>query len=145
MTVTELSKALNLSKSTVHEHLFKLTKSGLVIKSKRNLPHKWVYYELSKNGRSVLVRSDIKRMVLHLSSTTVAFVVGIYELANYAIGGTIVGKIPAGGGGGLEPPTVVIHEPIHLFIGLILIGVGTLLIWRLGRKGLGIKNAIGLR
>lgn len=135
-TVTKLSKVLNLSKSTVHKHLSKLIESGLIVKSKRNPSSKLVYYELSENGIS-LMGGDVKRTMLLLSSATIGFAVGIYELANYIIGKTIVEEIVY-----LEPPpTVVVHEPAHLFIGLISISVGILLIcyWKLQKKGRGIR------
>lgn len=50
MTVTDLSRDLNLPKSTIYDNLMVLVNSGLVKKNKRN---KWVYYELTKYGHEI--------------------------------------------------------------------------------------------
>jgi len=47
-TITELAESLNLSKSTVHEHLTMLIKSGLV--KRIDSKNKWVYYSLTWKG-----------------------------------------------------------------------------------------------
>ncbi len=52
MTLKDLTDELNISKSTVHEHLTILIESGLVRKVNKN--NKWVYYELTEEGREIL-------------------------------------------------------------------------------------------
>ncbi len=59
MTLTELSKELNLPKSTIHDNLSVLINADLV-KSKRG--SKWVYYELTSKGK-ILVDPKEQRKV----------------------------------------------------------------------------------
>ncbi|HOT07907.1 MAG TPA: winged helix-turn-helix domain-containing protein [Methanotrichaceae archaeon] len=52
MTASELSRVLDLPKSTVHDNLIKLIKINLV---RREYGwRRWVYYELTAMGRQVL-------------------------------------------------------------------------------------------
>ncbi len=80
MTVTELSRELDLSKSTVHEHLSKLLEAGFINKLDRE-GRKWVYYELTKKGKN-LVGNRVKNVLLFASSI-VAGVLGIQQLHSY--------------------------------------------------------------
>lgn len=75
-TVSELSKKLGHSKSTLHEHLSKLKKYDL-IQEADNHTNKWVYYTLSRRGKELFVDST-KRVVVVLSS--VLLVVGLLQL-----------------------------------------------------------------
>jgi DNA-binding transcriptional ArsR family regulator len=52
MTLSKLTDELNISKSTIHEHLTILIESGLVQKVNRD--NKWVYYELTDKGTEIL-------------------------------------------------------------------------------------------
>ena len=63
-TITELSKHLNKSKSTISEHLTFLYNNGFVDKENN---HKWTYYYISEKGKSFL--EHIK--ALKMSSTFV--------------------------------------------------------------------------
>ncbi|MFP4116816.1 MAG: winged helix-turn-helix domain-containing protein [Candidatus Aenigmatarchaeota archaeon] len=80
MTVTELSRKLDLSKSTVHEHLNKLLDAKFVNKLDEE-GKKWVYYELTKKGKDV-VGNRVKQVLLFASSA-VAGVIGIQQLYSY--------------------------------------------------------------
>jgi len=137
-TVTELSGFLDLSKSTVHEHLLKLIDSGLVIKNKRD-GYKWVYYEITEKGKQI-IRNNINKIILLLSFSIVSFVAGIYEFVNYIVGKSILVQPLAK----KTAETVIdeaeivieetkgvgiIHEPIHLVIGIILIIIGFILFY----------------
>jgi DNA-binding HxlR family transcriptional regulator len=51
-TPSELSKELRLAPSTTAEHLKHLESSGLV--NRVETGHKWIYYELSANGRNII-------------------------------------------------------------------------------------------
>ena len=53
LTLKDISNVTNLNKATLHEHLFKLHKAGLVKRRERE-GHKWVYYKLSWKGNSLL-------------------------------------------------------------------------------------------
>ena len=50
-TVTDLSKELDIPKSTTYDNLVVLVDFGLVKKNKGN---KWVYYELTTKGRKII-------------------------------------------------------------------------------------------
>ncbi|MCK5290395.1 MAG: winged helix-turn-helix transcriptional regulator [Thermoplasmata archaeon] len=52
MTLSDLSRELNLSKPTLKEHLAKLESTQLV--SKADEGRKWKYYSLSRKGRQIL-------------------------------------------------------------------------------------------
>jgi DNA-binding transcriptional ArsR family regulator len=57
LTVTDISKKLNLSKSTVHEHLEKLVATGLITKSEIS-GKKWIYYKPTWRGYSLFPKKD---------------------------------------------------------------------------------------
>ena len=69
MTVTELSKVLDLRKATVSEHLKKLTDAGLT--SRREDGRLWVYYELTRSGKRI-VNPGRTRFYLIVASTAIA-------------------------------------------------------------------------
>ena len=48
-TISELSREINIYKSSIHRHLRRLVESGLV--EKHNDSHKWVYYCLTNKGK----------------------------------------------------------------------------------------------
>ncbi len=81
-TVSELSRELKLSKSTVYEHLTKLIQIGFV-KKLNNPGHKWVYYELTEKGYE-FVKIGVKEVVLTLLAV-ISFSIGIYELLTHLI------------------------------------------------------------
>ncbi len=59
MTVSELSAFLALGKSTVFEHVGKLSDGGLV--SRRDDPaREWVYYELTEKAKHLMNPSDAR-------------------------------------------------------------------------------------
>ncbi len=75
MTLTELSKELNLSKSTVHANLSLLIDAGLV-KNKRG--SKWVYYELTYKGKILIdvSKQEKVRILILLSLSSVCIIIG---------------------------------------------------------------------
>jgi DNA-binding transcriptional ArsR family regulator len=62
-TVSELSKELGLSKSTVHEHLTVLAEVGLVERAEQ-YTNKWVYYTLTRRARSMFKEEQNRFVVL---------------------------------------------------------------------------------
>ena len=54
-TISELSKILGKSKSTISEHLNTLYKMGLVDKESHS---KWVYYKITNKGKKVLEKLE---------------------------------------------------------------------------------------
>ena len=115
-TVAELSRELDLSKSTIHEHLAKLMEIGFV-ERKTNPNRKWVYYELTEKGRSFL-RSELWKLIM-LSVAIVAIGGGVREILTftstpkYAVGGDIARAVGT--------------DYTHLVAGVTFISVGVLL------------------
>jgi DNA-binding transcriptional ArsR family regulator len=62
MNLTHLSKALDLPKSTTYKDLDILIKSGLI--SKRSLPRKWRYYELTRKGAELFSEDSKKKIII---------------------------------------------------------------------------------
>ncbi|MBP2142951.1 DNA-binding transcriptional ArsR family regulator [Methanococcus voltae] len=137
-TVTELSKALNLSKSTVHEHLSIMLDGGLV--EKHDDGHKWIYYGMTSKGKLIL-NSQFEKTIVLFPLSVVAFVSGFYSLFIYGKG-TIVSPMMArttaiSYGEATKDSanllmaekatsvaeTMVHHDPANLIIGLILLGI----------------------
>ncbi|WP_456477702.1 winged helix-turn-helix domain-containing protein [Geoglobus ahangari] len=61
-TLSELSKRLNLSKTTVLHHLKILEKSGYIVRVDEG--RKWIYYELSDDGRAILRWKTVRVAIL---------------------------------------------------------------------------------
>ncbi len=90
MSLKDISKATNLNKATLHEHLTKLNEAGLV-KRKEREGHKWVYYKLTWKGEGLL-HPENTRIVVMFTATFVALSVGILQFVSY-VKGQIVAKI----------------------------------------------------
>lgn len=65
-TNAELAKELSLTPPTIHHHLELLKKANLIIPDAND--HKWVYYELTPFGRSLLVPGNKMKVSIILSS-----------------------------------------------------------------------------
>ena len=81
LTLKDISNVTNLNKATLHEHLFKLHKAGLVKRRERE-GHKWVYYKLSWKGNSLL-HPENNRIVVMFSATFITLFIGIISIINY--------------------------------------------------------------
>lgn len=132
-TLTELAESLNLSKSTAHEHLLKLTEAGLI--KKVDSPNKWIYYELTEKGLDLIQPKRKKSVILLLSSALLAFAVGGYQIANYIQMGTqrMLMEAAPQAPGAKEASAVGPVIPASLIVGVILLGVGVFLVL-IGRK-----------
>ena len=75
--LTELSKELDMSPSTVKEHMDSLRKAELV--SLKDDGHKWKYYELTRKGKNILHPGETKIWVV-LSLSGLAFLVTTYDM-----------------------------------------------------------------
>ncbi|MBI2583093.1 MAG: winged helix-turn-helix transcriptional regulator [Candidatus Aenigmarchaeota archaeon] len=71
----ELSKELNLSPSTVVEHLKALENLGLVKKTETG--HKWVYYELTEKSRNI-VKPKIPVQNIFMLSLGIVLTIGSF-------------------------------------------------------------------
>jgi DNA-binding transcriptional ArsR family regulator len=118
MTLSKLTDELNISKSTIHEHLTILIESGLVQKVNRD--NKWVYYELTDKGTEILHPHKKTKTIVLLSSAILIFVVGIVGLYRF------VRSIFISPEEALK--AIAPYEPAHLITGLILISLGIILL-----------------
>ncbi len=83
MTLTELSKELNISKTAVKEHLDKLVEAKLVEKVDEG--RKWKYYELTKVGKRILHPESRTKIILLISSAIASVLVGLFELYKFMV------------------------------------------------------------
>jgi DNA-binding transcriptional ArsR family regulator len=77
--LTELAKEMDMSPSTVKEHMDSLRKAGLV--NLKDDGHKWKYYELTRDGKNILHPGDMKVWVI-LSLSGLAFLVTAYDMVS---------------------------------------------------------------
>lgn len=106
-TVTELSRRLGISKTTVLKHLRALKKHGLVIRNDED--RLWIYYDLTRVGRVVGRLDPLRILVLFatlvgaglLAGAAVAWRWGLEEHAQDPWG------VPPIGGEPVEPPALV--------------------------------------
>ena len=82
--LTELSKQLEMSPSTVKEHMDNLSKAGLVVQIDDG--HKWKYYELTSKGKNILHPEETKIWIL-LSISILAMIGILYDLFQRSYGG----------------------------------------------------------
>jgi DNA-binding transcriptional ArsR family regulator len=118
MTLSKLTDELNISKSTVHEHLTILIESGLVKKVNRD--NKWVYYELTDKGTEILHPHKMTKIIVLLSTAILSFVVGIVGLYWFV---RSIFIFPEEALKAIAP-----YELLHLITGLILISLGIVLL-----------------
>ncbi|HJH26024.1 MAG TPA: ArsR family transcriptional regulator [Methanophagales archaeon] len=109
MTVTELSKKLNLPKSTIHENLDRLIDTDLAKKNDNG--NERVYYELTEKGRRMLHPHEMTKIILLLSSAALSFVGGVIEIYWF-----IKSAFPEEAVKG-----VPLYEPKYLIFGVILL------------------------
>ncbi|MEO2116808.1 MAG: winged helix-turn-helix domain-containing protein [Methanocaldococcus sp.] len=74
-TISELSKILGKSKSTISEHLNTLYEMGLVDKERHS---KWVYYKITNKGKKVL--ENLEALILMVSSIFALIGLWIYYI-----------------------------------------------------------------
>ena len=117
MTVTELSKRLNLPKSTIHENLDRLIDTDLV--KKNDDGNKWIYYELTEKGIRLLHPREMTKIIILLSSAALSFVGGIIAIYCF-IKSVFPEKVMRG---------APLYEPKYLIFGVILILVGVLFLY----------------
>ncbi len=138
MTLTELSESLNMSKTTVKEHLDKLVEAGIIRKVDEG--RKWIYYELTEKGRKILHPDNLTKIILLLSSAIASALVGSFEVYRFlTIKPTKPTSIPVPTRipvpAPIPPPTPAPTFPeIHLLSGLTLMLISIVLILYFIRK-----------
>jgi len=122
MTLTELSKELDMSKTAVKEHLDKLVQAGLIRKMDEG--RKWMYYELTEKCRRILHPEGRIKIILLLSSAIASISAGLFELYKFiVIKSAVPTPTPA------IPVQTTTHPEIHLLTGLILLGIAIFLFY----------------
>jgi len=81
-----------------------------------------VYYEITERGITILHPHERIKIITLLSSTVLAFVGGAIEIYRFVIGTVFRPLTPL-------PEPVIIHEPEHLILGLIMIVCGVLFLY----------------
>ncbi len=81
MTVTDLSHAMGLAKPTLLEHLDRLVAAGLI--NRVDEGRKWIYYDLTKRGRTILHPHQVKIMI-SLAMALLLFSAGLVAVLNAA-------------------------------------------------------------
>jgi len=88
-TLTDLSEELNMSPSTVKEHLDKLVLVGLIYAEDKGM--KWKYYKLTEKGRNIVAPVEMKvwillgTMFLMLLGSGLSLVGRISQLASFKV------------------------------------------------------------
>ena len=82
-SLNQISSNTKLSKMTLHEHLAKLIESGFVKRIERE-GHKWVYYQLSWKGKSLIHPENTKVVILFSMTffTLIGSIIGIINILN---------------------------------------------------------------
>ena len=104
LTVSDLSRKLDMNKATVHEHLTKLMEVGLV--KKDDSPRKWVYYRLTWKGKNLLHPERVRVMV-SLGIMLTVIVLGTLLIAAQT---DFITPDPQG-----DPPIIPQETTVHLF------------------------------
>ncbi len=123
MTVTDLANDLKVNKSAVYKHLSRLLDAGLVKKLEDN--RKWVYYKLSMKGMHLLHPERVQ-IALMLSASVLAITLALSQIYTYIVGTTVVREVPTGFGT-VEFIEDLVHDPMVLAIGALLMAVGGVL------------------
>ena len=118
MTLSELSKKLGMSVSTVKEHLDDLQQAQLITKKEEG--HKWKYYELTGKGKKIINPYE-KKVFIVLAISAIAAIFGGNRIIGDMMPGPLMGAV-----GVLEAePIVAVHSTLP-YLELALLVVGTL-------------------
>ncbi len=128
MTVTDLANDLSVNKSAVYKHLSRLLDAGLVRKLDDN--RKWVYYKLSMKGMHLLHPERVQ-IALMLSAAVLAITLAITQIYTYILGTLTIKEVPMPGDVYKESiiVTEIIHDPMLMAIGALLVAVGGVLVY----------------
>ncbi len=126
MTVTDLANDLHVNKSAVYKHLSRLLDAGLVKKLDDN--RKWVYYKLSMKGMHLLHPERVQ-IALMLSAAVLAITLAISQIYTFVMGTEVVKEVPGDGIFGPVLVTEIVHDPMLLAIGSLLVAVGGVLVY----------------
>jgi len=80
----DLAKMLDLAPSTVNGHLKILEEEGLI--KRKETGHKWIYFEITERGKSLVKPRSPMQFVLILSIGVLAMIVGGFKSLRLGIG-----------------------------------------------------------
>ena len=137
MTVTELSKRLEMSKPAVLKHLDKLVTAGLIkkIENKR----KWVYYSLTLRGKNILHPERVK-ITLLLSTSLISLFGAIAmflqsskesihrSMVQGNFSDSTVNRASEGLMEKANTAPLITTDPSFFYIGIFLVGVTVILV-----------------
>ena len=128
MTVTDLANDLKVNKSAVYKHLSRLLDAGLVKKLEDN--RKWVYYRLSMKGMHLLHPERVQ-IALMLSAAVLAVTLAMVQIYTFIMGNEVVRDAPSGGGPLVGEGYIIelVHDPMLLVIGALLLTIGGVLVY----------------
>lgn len=128
MTVTDLANDLSVNKSAVYKHLSRLLDAGLVKKLEDN--RKWVYYKLSMKGMHLLHPERVQ-IALMLSAATLAITLALSQIYTFILGTENIKEVPVPGQplGEVTYVVEILHDPLLLAIGVLLVSVGAVLVY----------------
>jgi DNA-binding transcriptional ArsR family regulator len=113
MTASELSRRLGKHVTTIDEHLNHLKEAGLVERLEI-AGKKWIYYRLTRNGRSIIQPKSYTNIVLLLTISLLAIITGLFLAPTLFNGPSLItnvtsnGSSPSGGGNLLEYGTLTL-------------------------------------
>lgn len=114
-TLTDLSNETGLAKPTVQFHLENLMKVDLILKE--NEGRKWLYYSLTRKGRSIL-NPGVKKIQIILALSVTFLGIGIVMLSSHVLNGEALDKVATGGTG---EPVQSLLVSWQLIAGIVMI------------------------
>ncbi len=114
MTVSELSRSMNMNKTTIYTHLIILKEAELIKRRERH-GHKWVYYRLSFSGMSIL-HPEQTNFLVSLTFIVLSLLTMLYFIAPLAQFNVLVQDSPP-----IQPKNTTSPDMIVIFIILSII------------------------
>ncbi len=124
MSLRDITKATNLHKMTLYEHLSKLVSAGFIKRIERE-GRKWVYYKLTWKGASLL-HPENTRIVVMFSITFISLFFGFISFIAFLIQKPVktVSRSPLFDMDKLETATEsTVSSPLFLYIAVICVVV----------------------
>ena len=127
-TPSELSKEIGLAPSTIIEHVKQLESLGLI--KRIDTGHKWIYYELTEEGKSIIKPTFPMKITLILSAGFTMIALGFFGLLsqNFSNSNLIAAKEAIPTQATSENISNVAQVPDLLLLSIFLIGLLTIIV-----------------